>query len=285
MDKKDIGLWLFSLNDPELYQFYLEQMNNKSLYYALYIETHTQEIPPVTKEVLHIRGKTILLIETYLFPIFYRLYLKGYAVIISETFCVSIKIKTLLDLLFFHLKPEGIIDLGRISLQQRKCMYAFYKEYYSTYDDLQVSILRNLLVNIALLSPVLDSEKKFKLGHLLSNAIRFAALINNYAFDEKKKSFYANKMNITEKTLDQSLRYIYHTTFKKILINHIIIEAMRLLVFSDKTITRIAHEMGYDVSNFIKIFSQIKGMHPRILREIYRKIITDINNGYEHTPI
>jgi AraC-like DNA-binding protein len=201
-------------------------------------------------------------------------------IIIAEAFCISERDKALLKLFFFHNQPEGIIEIGRINIGQKKCMNALYQEYYSPYDDLQRSILRNLLVNLILLSPEIDYNGLLKSGHLLNHALQFADLINDYAIYEKKKSFYADKINITKKTLDESLNYIYRKSFKELLANWIIIESMKLLVFGDKSISLIAHELGYDTSNFIKFFSRQKGIHPKALRESYREMIKEIENVY-----
>jgi AraC-like DNA-binding protein len=279
MNKNNIGFRFFLLDDPELYRFYSEQMNNNSLYYALYIEKPTREVSSETKEVLHLRENAILLVDSYLIPIFYRLRLEGCAIIILEPFC-SLRDRALLKSSFFHNQPEGIIDMGCVNTYQKKCINVLYTEFYSRYDELQVSVLRNLLVNIALLSPTVDYEGQFKFGHLLNYALQLVDLVDNYAFSEKKKKFYINKIGVTEKTLDKSLQCIYRKTFREILANRIMIEAMKLLVFSDKTITRIAYELGYDVSNFIKFFFQRKGIHPKDLRTNYRRIITEIENGY-----
>ncbi|MDR1055718.1 MAG: helix-turn-helix domain-containing protein [Prevotellaceae bacterium] len=280
------SFWLFSLNDPELRQFYAEKVNNNSqLHHAIYIEKCTRDFSTETKEVLHLRENSILLVDTYLISIFYRLSLKGYAIIFSETFFVSYENRAFLKLLFFHNQPEGIIDMGCASRYQKKCIRALCREYYSPYDDLQASALRNLLINLFLLSPTVNYEGQFKSGHFLNYALEFTDLIDNYAFHAKKKSFYTGKINITEKTLDKSLQHIYHKTFKEILVNRIIIESMRLLVFGNESITQIAYELGYDISYFIKLFSRWKGMYPKTLRENYRKILNEIENDYQNSPL
>lgn len=274
------GFWLFLLDNQELYRFWSEQMNNNSLYYAFYIEKCTREVSSEAREILHLRENAILVVDACLIPAFYRLRLKGYMFIFSETFFLSYKKMTLSKLLFFHSQPEGIIDMGYVNMQQKKCISELYREYYSPYDKFRTSILRNLLANLFLLSSEVNYEGQLKSGYLLNYALRFIELIDNYAFHEKKKNFYADKIGITTTTLDKSLQYIYHKTFKKIVANKNVIEAMKLLVFSDKSITQIAHELDYDVSNFIKFFSRLKGMHPKTFRESCRKIINEIENGY-----
>ncbi|GAB6010092.1 helix-turn-helix domain-containing protein [Dysgonomonas reticulitermitis] len=280
MDKKDIEFWVFLPDSPELYQFYLDHISDNSIYYAVYIEKYTREVSPETKEVLYLRNNSILLVDSYLIPLFCHLHIKGYVIIISMAFFESNEYRILLKLLFFHNQPTGIIDLGYINESQKECIDMLYKEYCSPYDKLQVSILRNLVVNLFLLSSTANYEGQLKSGHLLNYALQFSELVNDYAFFEKGKRFYADKIGITEKALDKSLQFIYHKTFKEILANRILIEAMKLLVFSDKTITQIAHELGYDASNFIKFFSLRKRIHPKDLRIDYRKILNEIENGY-----
>jgi AraC-like DNA-binding protein len=169
--------------------------------------------------------------------------------------------------------------MGCANIYQKKCISALCNEYYSPHDDFRDTALRNLLTNIVLLSPAVNYEGQFKSGHLLNYALEFADLVDNYAFSAKKKNFYAEKINITEKTLDKSLKCIYHKKYKEMLATRIILESIRLLVFGNKSITQIANELGYEVSSFIKLFSRWKGMHPKTLRENYRKILKEIEDG------
>jgi AraC-like DNA-binding protein len=279
MNKSDMEFWIFPLNSRDLYQFYSVHKDDSSLHYALYIRKCAQNISGEIGKVLRLRNDSVLLIDSYLVPLFYRLNLSGYAIIIAEAFCVSNEHKALLKLSFSHVLPEGIIDIGYLGAEQKKCMDLIYLEYCSRYDVQQAWILRNLLANVVILSPTVNYEGQFKSGHLSNYALQFMDLIDEYAFKEKKINFYAEQIGITEKTLREALRFIYYRTFKEILTSHILVEAIRLLVFSNKNITQIANELGYDVSNFVKFFSQQKGMHPKDLRINYRKIINEINNG------
>ncbi len=279
MDKDEMGFRIFSLDGQDLYRFYSAHKGDISLYYALYIEKCTRDLSDETKDVLHIRDGSVLLVDPYLIPVYCRLYLKGYAIIISETFFTLNEHKALLKLSFSHVRPEGIIDMGCPDWEQVKGMDLLYREYCSPYDDMQVPALRNLLANMALLSPTVNYEGQFKSGHLLDCALQFMDLVDGCAVKERKISFYAGKIGITEKTLRKSLQFIYNKSFKEIWASRILIEATEMLVFSDKSITRIAHELDYDTSDFIRFFSLRKGMHPKDLRINYRKIINEIENG------
>jgi AraC-like DNA-binding protein len=175
--------------------------------------------------------------------------------------------------------------MGCINEYQKICIELLYTEYCSPYDGLQQQALQNLLVNIALLSPVMNYEGQFKSGHLLNYALQFTDLVGTYAYIEKKKAFYAGRIGITERTLSKALQHIYHKTFKEILSDRILIDAIRLLVFSDKSIAGIARELGFELSHFLKFFILKKGIHPKELRQNYHKIINEINNVSEYSTL
>ncbi|MDR0509666.1 MAG: helix-turn-helix domain-containing protein [Rikenellaceae bacterium] len=288
MEKDDIGFWIFALDDPELHEFYSkrelgrekELKKNGRFYYAIYIKQCHRSFPPDVTQVLHLRDQVILLIEPYLLPIYCRLPLQGYAIIVTEAFSGSEEILALLKLTFSYIEPEGIIDTGAINEAQSRCTELLYNEYCHNYDQWQPSMLRNLSINMMLLSSTIPYELHIRSGHLLNYALQFMELLDNYAFFEKSKAFYAGKIGITEKILTQALWAIYNKTFKEILMGRVLIEAMRMLVFEDKSITQIAHDLDYDASGFNKMFVKWKGMTPKELRVNYRKVVTYVENGY-----
>jgi AraC-like DNA-binding protein len=277
-NKDNMEFWIFSLDDPDLYKFQASQAKNTSLYSAIYIQKCTWDFSAETKEILHLRNDCILLIDNYLIPIYYHLSLKGFAIILTEAFCEQDEIKVLLKLISLQKSPEGIVDLGAFNEEQKKCIDLIYQEYHGTDDSLRAPILRSLMLNLLLLSSPGNYSVSLKSGHLLNYALQFVDLVDQYAFQEKKKAFYANKIGITEQMLAHALQSIYHKTFREMIIYRILIEAIRLLVFTDKSITQIAHELNYDASDFNKLFLKWKGMHPKDLRISYRKLINYVEN-------
>jgi len=272
--------WIFALNNPEICHFYAAQADNTSLYYVLCIEECLEDFTFEKRKVMHLRDKCLLLIDHYLVPIFCQLPLKGYLIALTEAFCESDIHKALLKLVFFYNAPEGIRDLGALNEAQEKCLNNIYKEYHSTGDDLQIPIIRSLLVNLFLLSTETNYNAPLKAGHLLTHALQFTDLVNECAFQERKKSFYAHKIGVTETTLIKALQVIFNRTFKEILIYKTLIEAMKMLVFTDKSITQIAHELNYDTSNFNKLVLKWKGMSPKDLRVNYRKLAEHVEYNY-----
>ncbi|GHV00979.1 hypothetical protein FACS1894159_07980 [Bacteroidia bacterium] len=275
-DKEQMGFWIFSLADPAGKDFYDKNADDKQIYYAVYIEKVTRTFPDQTREVMHLYDGAILLLDSYLMPIYYRLGFDGYVIAIAEKFCGSDEIRGLLKLVFFYTGPEGIIDMGLANDSQRECMELIYREYGLPYDDFQPTVLRNLAINMAFISSTVSYDAQIKSGHLLSYALQFMELVDQYVFQERRKSFYANRMGITEKMLAEALQFVYHKTFRDILVDRTLIRAMQMLVFSDKSMANIAQELNCDASDFIRLFLRHKGMTPGELRQSYRKIVESI---------
>ncbi|MDR0295599.1 MAG: helix-turn-helix domain-containing protein [Prevotellaceae bacterium] len=279
-NKNSTEFWIFSLDDPELYHFYTAQANNTSLYYTLCIEECLEDFTSERRNIMHLRNKCILLIDSYLVPVFCQLPLKGYLIVVTESFCELDIHKALLKLVFFHNTPEGVRDLGNMNDMQEKCISLVYKEYHNAPDDLQIPIIRSLIINLYLLSTETNYDKPMKVGHLLNYALQFMDLINEYASREKKKSFYAEKIGITEKVLTHALQAIFNRSFRELLMYKILIDAMKKLVFTDNSVTQIAHELNYDASGFNKLFLKWKGMYPKDLRVNYRKLVEHVEYNY-----
>lgn len=278
MCNDNINFWIFPLDNWDW--FYSEHTDNTtSLYYILYIEKCMQDLSDWARRHLYLKDGSLLFVAPYLIPIYNRLPLIGYVIVIAEAYFTLNEYKALLKLSFSHVKPKGIINLGNLNESRKKCMGLLYMEYCSPNNDMQASMLNNLLVNMVFLSSAVDCEGRLKSGHMLNTTLLFMELINNFAVREKKINFYTARIGITEKMLRESLLFIYHKTFRDILTSRILIETMKLLVFSDKSITQIAHELDYDVSNFIRFFSSRKGIHPKDLRISCRNIINEIENG------
>ena len=271
---------MFSLADPELRSFCAAQAENAALYYIVCIVECADSYSENARRVLHLQSGALLLVDSYLMPIYCRLDLKGYVLILTEEFCVTDQTKAMLKFFFFHSSPEAITDMGSLNADQKRCLELMFEEYQKPYDDLQPPILRNFGRNLLLLSESTNCARRLASGHLLSYALHFMDLASKHAVNEKKKSFYADKIGITEKMLTHALQVSYHKTFREMLTFRILIEAMRQLVFSTKSITHIAHELNYDASDFNKVFRKWKGISPKDFRTNAQETIHQIENAY-----
>ncbi|GGG27881.1 AraC family transcriptional regulator [Pontibacter amylolyticus] len=96
-------------------------------------------------------------------------------------------------------------------------------------------------------------------------------LINLHYKEQKTVSFYAGRLHVTAKHLNETCKQALGKTTKDILQYRIILEAQRLLVHSDLTSSQIAHELGYfDNTYFFRFFKKHIGCTPEQFRAANR---------------
>jgi AraC-like DNA-binding protein len=273
-DKNENDFWIFSLNDPICYHSRFIHDTEFSLYYLIWIQEVNPLLSSELKEVLHIKPDSILLIDSYLVPVFLNMDLKGKLIVFSEAFCKTKENTNLLKLVFFHNNWDGVIAVDSFNENQRKCLNLIEKEYYANKDKLHSTILLNLLINFLLLATHYTYyDEQLVQSHYIDYAVQFEEMVNSLSLKEKTVAYYAQKMGITEKTLSKSLQLIFNLSPKTIIRNRIIFESIRLLLFTESNITQIAHKTGFDVSYFIKFFFQNTGMQPRAFREKFVELL------------
>ena len=88
---------------------------------------------------------------------------------------------------------------------------------------------------------------------------------------EKSVSFYAEQLNTSSRSLASACTITNKPSPKRVIIDRVLIEAKRLLKFTDLSIKEITYRLGYDEYNsFIKLFTTNIGMSPMNFREKYQ---------------
>ncbi len=78
---------------------------------------------------------------------------------------------------------------------------------------------------------------------------------------------YASRLGYSQKSLDRACRAASAMTAKRVIVEHIILEAKRLLAHSDLTVVSISHRLGFDeATNFVKYFKRETGTTPAQFR-------------------
>ena len=140
-------------------------------------------------------------------------------------------------------------------------------------DEYQADIIRNDLRNLLLHS---ERERK-KQGFIelekdidLEYALILKDLLKNNLVKHKNVGFYANKMNISAKRLNQTTSKIFGKTPKNIIDERIMLESKRLLAHTNESVKEIAYSLGFEEpTNFIKYFKRHMGKTPVEFRENY----------------
>lgn len=89
---------------------------------------------------------------------------------------------------------------------------------------------------------------------------------------EKRPAAYASMLNISESYLNESLKNTTGLPVSYWIINEVMLEAKRLLYYSNLNVKQIAHEVGYDDHTyFSRLFKKTSGVTPLAFKATYRK--------------
>ena len=92
---------------------------------------------------------------------------------------------------------------------------------------------------------------------------KFKSLIDTHFKEPLTASDYADKLNITQHHLNLVSKHVTGKTASELIRARSILEAKRMLVFSDNSVSEIAAELGFfDSSYFAKLFKADAGTSP-----------------------
>jgi len=143
-------------------------------------------------------------------------------------------------------------------------------------DVTTISYLVNGLVSM------IDSERKRSLSiesTLKSSQIAafnsFLKILEENYFRNEGISFYADKMKMSERNLNTLCKNNFQKSVSEIVETRKLIEAKRMLLHTDKTVSEIGYDLGYsEKSYFTRVFHAKMDITPSRFREMTRSIIT-----------
>ncbi|MDO6738907.1 helix-turn-helix domain-containing protein [Wenyingzhuangia sp. 2_MG-2023] len=113
----------------------------------------------------------------------------------------------------------------------------------------------------ALLSKIISYTHQEKKLESTDKVTQFVALLNETL--KNNVSFYANCLNISSQNLNQLCKKKQDKTASQIIATHMVQEAKRMLMYTDKSVGEIAYELNFkDVSHFVKYFKRHTQMTP-----------------------
>lgn len=93
--------------------------------------------------------------------------------------------------------------------------------------------------------------------------ILFQNILKQYYVDEKSVKFYAEKMGISKKKLNEISKKSVNKTAKEFIISFIILEAKKLLLDTELSSKEISFKLGFEEpTNFTKFFKAHTGIKP-----------------------
>jgi AraC family transcriptional regulator, transcriptional activator of pobA len=175
------------------------------------------------------------------------------------------------SILFNDLLEVSPIEIQSESKQFNQLLQLMTAEIQVLTDDYQTNILQKLLHSFLLFAEREKRKQKFtqiKKGANLDYVMLFKDMLEIDFKTQKQVSYYAKKIIITEKRLNQATTKIVGKTPKEIIDDRVLLEAKRILAHSNESIKEIAYQLGFEEpTNFIKYFKKHTSVTPTEFRE------------------
>jgi AraC-like DNA-binding protein len=138
-------------------------------------------------------------------------------------------------------------------------------------DNLQLEMLQMMLKRVLILCTRIykSQNKTFDFDHSNHDIIREYNFLVEQHFKEKRSvQEYAQMLNRSPKTLSNLFKQSANMTPLQYIQNRIMIEARKLLIYSTKSISEIAYELGFEeVQDFSRFFKKKEACSPKTFRE------------------
>ena len=205
-------------------------------------------------------------------PIQYLQYIKGEDIVLyqfnREFYCIKDHDQEVscVGMLFFGNTNIPIIHLDEKEQQKFKTLHEVFIDELETEDNIQAEMLRMLMARFIIKSTrllkakqgVVETPKSTKVDLLRS----FNFLVEQHFKSEHSVSFYADQLFKSPKTLSNNFAKLNRSPLQ-IIHQRIVLEAKRLLTYTDKTAKEIAYEVGFeDASHLSRLFKKYTSQAP-----------------------
>ncbi len=170
-------------------------------------------------------------------------------------------------ILFFGTIEAPIVTLDEIEIGKFDLLYKVFVDEFRTRDNIQGEMLQMLLKRLIIKTTRL-AKTQIVPQELETNQIdvirKFNVLVEMNFRTKKQVAEYADMMHKSPKTLSNLFsKYGSHSPLQ-IIHDRIIMEAKRLLLYTDKTAKEIAFDLGFEeVASFHKMFKKVAGVTPQ----------------------
>ncbi len=205
---------------------------------------------------------------------FYKAKAKGKFLVFTEDFVIrnSDKIGTLkLFQLFNEMLGSPKLQLNKNDFGEINLLVdQIHQEFANKNDQHSLEIIRSLsqviihkLFRIKLKDIENLGDEKYHLKF-----IKLQELVEKDCFESKHVSYYANKLGVTSRTLNNITQSVIGKHAKAFIDDIVILQIKRLLVNSQLSFTEIAYQSGFDdPTNFFKYFRKNTGFSPKEFKE------------------
>lgn len=178
-------------------------------------------------------------------------------------------------IIFFGTQETPVITLDNEESLKMDLLYQVFLEEFATKDNIQGEMLRMLLKRLIIKCTRFAKQQLItnKLdNHQIDIVRQFNVLVDIHYRTKKHVHDYADLLNKSPKTLSNHFSLYNQKTPLQIIHERIVLEARRLLIYTDMTSKEVAFELGFDdVSAFNKMFKKIISCTPLDFKKSIKK--------------
>ncbi|MEO1653939.1 MAG: helix-turn-helix domain-containing protein [Bacteroidota bacterium] len=180
------------------------------------------------------------------------------------------------SLLFLGASEIPIITLDETHQRKLSLLWEVFLDELGTRDDIQGEMLQMLLKRfLIILRRLLREKASFQQvnDHQLDTIRQFNYLVNIHFREKHKVKDYADLLHKSPKTLSNLFAQYQQRPPQLIIQQRVVLEAKRLLRFSDQPLQNIAFDLGFeDPAHFSRYFKKMAGLSPRAYKEQFSRL-------------
>ncbi|MEM1321494.1 MAG: AraC family transcriptional regulator [Bacteroidota bacterium] len=181
--------------------------------------------------------------------------------------------------LFFGASQLPILDIPEAELEKFSILWQMFTMEFKSRDNLQIEMLQMMLKRLLILCTRLHKEQHMgtQVDKGTADLIRdFNFLVEQHFKTKHGVAEYAELLHKSPKTLANYFSKYYDQSPIQIIQGRLMMEARRLLLYSDKAIKEIAYELGFDtLQAFSRFFKGKEGFSPKEFKVNAQKGIFD----------
>lgn len=162
--------------------------------------------------------------------------------------------------LFYGSSDQVFVTLDDAMQFKLQRLLDIFIEEFETADNIQIDMLRMLLKRLIIivtrLAKAHSGPREALADEKFGTIRKFNLLVENNYREHHTVAYYAQQLNKSPKTLSNLFALYNHKTPLQVIQERLIIEAKRLLYYTDKSAKEITYELGFDdaayFSNFFK---------------------------------
>lgn len=173
--------------------------------------------------------------------------------------------------LFYGFPSPMKLSLDERLVAKIELLNRVFIDEFETHDNIQGEMMRMLLKRLIIILTRLGKEQHLQPGTEAPEydiVRQFSLLVEKNYRQLRQVSDYAKLMHKSPKTISNTFRKLSNKTPLQLIHDRITLEGKRLLLYTDKTISEIAYELGFvESSHFSRFFKSATGTPPSALRE------------------